>query len=418
MTTLGETIEYAKVIQDYIDPLHVSRGLLEVDELLPYINAPVYLPRALNLPFAKQFKQALKIPVSVVGSFDLDIAEKAIGDGDVDMVAMIRTILADTDCVEKARRGHDADIRPCIRCNVCISRTHSMFETVRCSVNPLIGRETRFDTAHPARQPKNVVIVGGGPAGLETARTAAARGHSVTLFESDTELGGAFRLACAADFKSELRDYLDWSIRTVTDSERVNVRLGTAATRELVESIAPDALIVAVGAEPIIPGFTASGTDKVVWVGDAEENTDAVGGDVVIAGAGFTGLEFALALSRQGKKVRIIDLLPEDKIGQGGAPISMIALKALLQEANVEIRCNVRLDDVTDTGAHIKLPDGTTELLACDTVVLSLGFRANPAALSRFDGVAVDTYLVGDCAGRPGTVQTAVRTGFDAAMRL
>ena len=167
MTGLEETLQYARIIAPYIDLLHVSRGLLEVEDLLPYINTPVYLPRGLNLPFARRFKEALDIPVSVVGGFDLDLAEKAVSDGDTDMVAMIRTVLADTDCVEKARRGREEEIRPCIRCNVCISRTHSMFQSVRCAVNPLIGRETRFDAEHPAPDRKKIVVIGGGPAGLE-----------------------------------------------------------------------------------------------------------------------------------------------------------------------------------------------------------------------------------------------------------
>ena len=151
MTTLEETLEYAKVIEPYIDLLHVSRGLLEEDSLLPIINAPVYLPRGMNIPYAKKFKEILNIPVSVVGSMNLDLAEEAISRGDVDMAAMIRTIYADTGCVEKARKGKDEYIRPCIRCNTCISRTHSMFKTVRCAVNPLIGRETWFNMDVPAR---------------------------------------------------------------------------------------------------------------------------------------------------------------------------------------------------------------------------------------------------------------------------
>ena len=417
MTTFEETLEYAKVIQKYINMLHVSRGLLEVDDLLPQINAPVYLPRAMNLPFAKKFKEALQIPVSVIGSFDLETAERAVAAGDVDVVAMIRNILADTGCVNKARKGQDAEIRPCVRCNTCIGRTHSQFKSVRCAVNPLIGRETRFDT-RKAEVSKKVLVVGGGPAGLEAARTAANRGHSVVLCEKSGELGGNFRMACAAEFKAEMKKYLRWSIHTVETHPNIDLRMNTEATEALVKEIAPDAIIVAAGAVPILPTFTASGTDRVAWSGDVELGKAPVGEKVVIAGAGLTGMELAVALSRKGKKVQIIDMVPEDKVGAGANAINLIAIKQLLKEAGVTFHCEVRLEDVTDAGATVVEKDGSKTVMPCDTLILSLGFRPNAAALEAFQDLAEDVYFVGDCNRRGGTLAIATQTGFDAAMQI
>ena len=416
-TTLHETLEYAKRIQDYIDILHVSRGLLEVDELLPVINAPVYLPKAMNLPFAREFKKQLHIPVSVVGSFDLDLAEQAVADGDVDMVSMIRTILADTDCVEKARRGEDDKIRPCIRCNTCISRTHSQFKTVRCAVNPVIGRETVFDLNHRADVSRKVVVVGGGPAGLEAARTCAKRGHTVTLFEKLDTLGGNFRLACAAGFKQEMKKYLDWSIADVMSRPEITLKMNTQATPEMVKKEKPDAVIVAVGANPIIPAFTASGTDKVVWVGDAESGRAPVGSTVVVAGAGFTGLEFALAMTREGKKVTVVDMLPLEKIGQGGSAINLIALKQLLQEAEVEFLCRRRIKDIDSRGVIVSDEDGNEQIIACDTAVLSLGFKPDSTYTDSFTDTAAAVYVVGD-AQKVANVWQANTTAFDKAMMI
>ncbi|MDR2356615.1 MAG: FAD-dependent oxidoreductase [Oscillospiraceae bacterium] len=413
MTTFEETLEYAKVIEPYIDILHVSRGLLEEDSLLPYINAPCYLPRALNLPFAREFKRALNIPVSVVGSFDLDIAERAIESGDVDMVAMIRTVLADTRCVEKARRGMDDDIRPCIRCNTCISRTHSQFLTVRCAVNARVGLETRLD-ARRAPQPRKVVIVGGGPAGLEAARACALKGHDAVLFEQSETLGGLLRPASRGPLKADLRAYLDWSVRSVADDKNITLRLGESADRDAVAAECPDAVVVAVGAKPILPAFTLSGTKSVVWAGDVEAGAET-GDDVLIAGAGFTGLELALTLARRGKRVRVADMLPESEIGRGGSPINLICLRELLDAQGVEIICGARLEDMTLRGADIVYPDGTSSVLGCDTLVLSLGFRVDEAAAHAYDGMCAFVRAVGDAAGG-GTVRNAVRTAFDSVM--
>ncbi|MCR5845022.1 MAG: FAD-dependent oxidoreductase, partial [bacterium] len=309
MTTFDETLEFAKLVAPHIDLLHVSRGLLEEHDLLPIINAPLYVERGANLPFAKELKKAIGKPVTVVGSFNLEMANEAIAAGDVDMVSMIRTIYADNECVEKARIGEGDKIRPCVRCNNCISRTHFHFIEARCSVNPLLGRESRFDL-RKSDSPKKVAVIGGGPAGLEAARQLSNKGHSVTLFEKGDELGGMFILASAASFKQDMRKYLDWSIADVLARDNVDVRLNEEATVESVKALEPDAVFLAMGSVPILPKFTASGTSKVIWAGDAELDSDAIGEDVVIAGAGFTGMELGLALLRLGKKVTLVDMLP------------------------------------------------------------------------------------------------------------
>lgn len=417
MTTFEETLDFAEEIQDYIDLLHVSRGLLEEDRLLPTINPPLYVPKAHNVPYAREFKKRLHIPVCVVSAMDLDTAETAIEAGDIDMAAMIRTILADTCCVEKARHDREEDIRPCIRCNTCISRTHSEFKEVRCAVNPVVGRETWFNLNVPARVSKKVAVIGGGPAGLEAARDCADRGHSVVLFEKNDSFGGNLNLATASAMKKDLKDYLAWSVRQCEKNENIELRLGCEATPEVLKAENPDAVIIAVGSKPIIPAFSASGTDKVLWVGDAE-GSSKVGDTVVVCGAGCTGLEAALDFAKQGKKVTIVDMVPYDRIGAGGAAINLIALKNMLEEEKVEIRCEVKVEDITEEGVIIS-SNGEKTVLPCDTAVLSFGFKTDSAVVDSFRDITPDYFVIGDCDGPGGgNVWKAVTSAFNAAQRI
>ena len=430
MTTFDETLAYAERVQDGIDLLHVSRGLLEDPKLVPFVHAPSYLPKAPNLPFAREFKKALHIPVSVVNSFDLDLAEKAIGDGDVDMVAMMRTIMADTRCVKKAEAGCAEDIRPCVRCNTCIGRTHGQFIEVRCAVNPLIGRQAKCGFPVRSAEKKNILVVGGGPGGMEAARTASARGFKVTLAEKSDHLGGNLVLASAGDLKKELKSYLDWFVRTVEKDPDIDIVLNTEVTRDYAESLKPDAIIVAAGSDPVIPEFcgasagsaenagkAAAPDGKVIWIGDAEGKGSIEGERILIAGAGLTGLEYALEQLNHGKQITVIDMIPREEVGAGTNSINRSYLEqALLPK--IDLRCEVKLKDVTAEGAVIEDKDGTVSTIPCDKVVLSFGFRPKVRVYEELKGAAKDVIAIGDCTARGGNIMAAVHGAFDAVMQL
>lgn len=417
--TLEETIEYAKLIQDKIDMIHISRGMLEEDSQMPDIFTPIYYPHRINLPYAKKFREALDIPVNVIGGFTLEQAVEAIEAGDVDMVAMCRSFIADPLCVEKALSGREDEIRPCVRCNTCINQTHARLWDIRCAVNPVCGREVQTALVPAPRKAKKVVMVGGGPGNLEAARTAAARGHSVVLFEQNSELGGSLRLAAAPDFKADMKRYLDWSIRMTEKDPRIEIRLNTKATRELVEAEQPDAVFIGIGAQPVIPAFSDAGTERLVWAGDVLTGKAQTGQSVAVAGCGFTGLETALLLARQGKTVTVVDMLPAEQIG-GDAPImSMVGLRKLLDENGVQFVNDVKVLDVKDGTVFLEsTKDGSRCELAADTCVLSLGMKKSAAAAEEFAGIAPETRLIGDCSEAGGVLWKAVRTGFDWAMEL
>ena len=214
-----------------------------------------------------------------------------------------------------------------------------------------------------------------------------------------------------------MKRYLDWSIRTVEEDQRIDLRLNTEATPELLRELNPDAILLAIGARPIIPKLAAC-PEKAVWVGELEGAPEKAGQRVVVAGAGFTGLEMALDLAQHGREVTVIDLLPAERIGADGVAISMIWLKAALKEAGVRFLCQVRLEDATAEGAVVSHEDGTKELLLCDTVVLSLGVRPDRSLEEKVQGLAPQVVSIGDCSGSGGTIFKAVSGGFDAAMAL
>ena len=167
--SLDETIEFARMIEDKIDLLHVSAGNITVQSTCPWMIQPTYLPRGTNVHYAERFKRELSIPVCAVGSLTMDMAEEIIAEGKTDMVAMIRSIIADPDCVSKARTGRQASIRPCVRCNRCVSETREFTRPTRCTVNPIAGKETEF---------QNLRAIGGTEEGRRGRRRARGHGSS------------------------------------------------------------------------------------------------------------------------------------------------------------------------------------------------------------------------------------------------
>lgn len=376
---------------------------------------------ATNARFAKRFKEELTIPVTTVGSFNFDLAEQALSDGTADVVAMIRQLIADPDAVNKARSGRGDEIRPCIRCCICTGDDpHGCPKPLRCTVNPVIGRNPKFDVIPPCKPGTKVVIIGGGAAGLEAARRLEQRGAQVVLFEKEDRLGGTLLPAGANSLKVNIKSYAEWSVQSVAQSKNINIRLGTEATKELVMAEKPDAVIVAVGSEPFVPDVPGFDKDMVVLAADVDMGKASVGNKVVLIGAGLTGTETAVALAREGKQVTLIDMLSLEDINARtiGSKSALGYLRMLSEEAGVSVRTGLKAKEVKDTGLLALNQDGDEILIECDTVVLSMGVRPRTAAAKQFADTAANVYYCGDCSVRAGNITSAVRDGFYAAMNI
>ncbi len=419
---LQEVIEFVKLIKDKIDILHVSAGMLPNPFTIQYMIQPLYVPYMLNVHFAEEIKKAVgnDLYVATVGSvMTLDNAEEILGRGLVDFVSMARPFVADPEFMRKTALGKVEDVRPCVRCNTCCGRS-AFFKKTRCAVNPTNGRETRYPDGkvQKADVKKKVVIVGGGPAGMQAALTAIERGHEVVLFEKENSLGGTLKHATDLEFKKDLKNYLHWIVAQTLKSG-TRIKLNQEATEEIIKKENPDALILAVGATPIIPNIPGIDKEYVHWSGDVDCGRVPVGDKVVVVGGGLTGAESAVDLAMKGKDVTLIEMKGPEALLNGSSLINRFSLQSLLMKYGVKVVTNTKLEEITDKG--IKTINSRFQWVEyeADTVVLALGMRPRKDVINNLRCALPETevYIIGD--GKEiGNVYSAVHSGFDTAAEI
>ena len=416
-----DAVRFAKAIQDKLDIIHVSAGNMYYISSMAYTMQNTYMPMTTNVRFAERFKQELDIPVTTVGSFNIHLAEEAIANGQADVVAMIRQFVTDPDCVNKVRLGKGDEVRPCIRCMVCTGDDpHGCPKPLRCTVNPVAGRNPLFDNIVPSDTPKKVVVVGGGCGGMEAARRLVERGHNVVLFEKENYLGGTLIAAGANKLKTDIKRYADWSIHMTEKTKEIDLRLNTEATRELVLLEKPDAVIVAVGSTPFVPNIPGIDGDNVCLATDVDLGNASVGNKVVLIGAGLTGTETAITLANDGHDVTLIDMLSLEEIDSKGIASRSCKskLRSMQDESGIKVQTGLKAAKITSTDVTAIDCDGNEVVLPCDSVVLSMGVRPRADLVKKLESTALDVYVIGDCATAAGNIGSAVLDGFYAAMNI
>ncbi|TFB98498.1 MULTISPECIES: FAD-dependent oxidoreductase [unclassified Cryobacterium] len=379
-------------------------------EAMDYVFPPYYLGEACMVPAARALKDVVSIPVMAVGNLTPENAEAALAAGDADFAGIGRGLIADPEWAGKLTAGDRADIRPCIRCNsMCVGNAFFALP-LGCAVNPQVGfeRERRVEKADVL---KHVVVIGGGPGGLESARVAALRGHSVDLYEAGPQLGGVLLPAATPEFKKELRAMIGWWERQFTHLP-VTVHLDTTIDADSLATFEADEIIVATGSLPLLPSIPGLDGANVIDVLDFHRGVP-VGHSVVIAGGGLSGCDAALELAGQGCNVTIVELA--DELARDMIVINRITLLRELGEKGVRILTGHTVTSVDADGLTATGPDGAVHVTA-STVIAAFGVRPNTALTLALEGRA-NVHPLGDCV-HPAKVGEAINAAFLTALVL
>jgi len=408
--SLEEAAEWAVELEKAgASAIHVSGGSTESLAGSAHVIPPMVLPEAYHVPLAAAIKGRVRVPVVAVGRLGTpEVAEGVLRAGQADLVAAGRAFLSDPHWPVKAARGERDRIRPCVACNHCIWRLFQQ-EDLTCFQNAILGHEEEY-RPDKAEKSKKVLVVGGGPGGLEAARVARRRGHRVTLMERNSRLGGQFLLASIPPYKQNLFKAIDWLIHEVK-REGVEIRLNTEGNEQNIAPEHPDVVIVATGGRPISPDSFFGPKVLTAWEVLAGKE---VGKEVLILGGGMVGMETAEFLSQKGCRVTVVEMLERLAADMEGTTRALFVERVAPQGISSMLLTKVR--EVRD-GKVIVTHDGKESWLDAETIILALGSRANNEILRALEGKVPQILPIGDCV-EPRKAKEAIHEGFTAALRV
>lgn len=400
-STLLETGPVAKMLEEEgVDAIHATAGDPNSVENLPV--PPMFSPRGCYVPLAEGLKRYVKIPIGAVGRInEPGLAARILEEGKADLINIGRSLLADSEFLTKVKEERIEDIRPCIGCNQgCRGRDRAKYFTLHCSVNPEVGKEKEF-RIKPSSQKQKVLIVGGGPAGMEAARVAALRGHTVVLCEKTKVLGGQLLLAAKPPGREEIENLTRYLVRQVTKSN-VRILLQQEVDDTFVEEFVPDAIIFATGSVPMTFSENKETGDRLCFAHQALRGEIEIGRKVVVIGGGSVGSGTADFLAEKGHDITL--LLRRMDIGSKLEPSTKMVIQKRLEKNGVRIIRNAHFESFKNGKVSIER-EGVGECLEADDVIVAIGAKAENSLYQRIKGKGKHAYAIGDCVEPRGILE-------------
>jgi 2,4-dienoyl-CoA reductase-like NADH-dependent reductase (Old Yellow Enzyme family)/thioredoxin reductase len=408
----GITLEETQIVAQLAEKAGVDAIHVSAHPVGPGRRPPMAQPPCAFVPLAEGIKKVVSVPVIAVSRIPPELGESVLQEGKVDFIAIGRGLLADPHMLEKVTSGREEDVAPCICCMTCLDSVRWREEGIWCVVNPALGKERECELKL-AEKPKKVVVVGGGPGGMEAARVASLRGHKVILFDDGDELGGQLLVASKPPFKETIdtfRQYLAGQVAKLG----VELRLGERFTAELLDELKPDVVVLATGVIPFVPQIPGIEGKQVLLASEVLSGAET-GERVAVIGGELVGCETAVYLVQQGKSVTIMRRGPE--LATNVNPLIRGPLIGRLKTKGASILTGVQYEEITEAGVTVRTETGERRTVEADTVVLAAGAKPNTDLLTSVEGKVAQVFCVGDCV-KPRGIREAVEEGYRAGLIL